>query len=917
MKTSSLSRHFFLPTLALGALALIVLTPLPSAAARLGNDVVPLFESIELQVDPDDLDYSGVVRIELDVKAPTNTIVLHAEEMAIAKAEIFRRPPGFDPLASKADAVTPVLDPQSLSAASGDDGVLTLTAEKTLSVAQYLLTIKFENDFGTRAVGLYRMEKDSLGYVFTQFEADDAREAFPCFDEPIFKIPFQLTIDAPASLGLVTNTPIENEAPIPPPPGSTRAKDWKRIAFARTKPLPTYLLAIAVGPLETVPMEGLGVPGRVVTPKGQSHLAQLATEITPPLLRTLEKWFGTPYPYEKLDLIAIPEYWPGAMENPGAVTYADGILLVDAKTATVGQRRSLSSVTAHELAHMWFGDLVTMAWWDDLWLNESFADWMGDKATTATYPDLKLELANLQQARKTMLADARPSTKPIRRPVETTDNLMEGVGLAYNKGKLVLGMFERWIGPEVFRKGVNEYLRENAWGNATSDDLWAALRDASGKDVDAALGTFIEQSGFPRVTATPLEDGRVRLEQKRFLNAGVEAEPLTWSVPVSLKYARGGEVHTTTVLLTTASQEFALDGRGAIEWLHPNAGGIGYYAWQVSPAMLQTLAARSREILEPTERVEFLGNLWLLLDSGALPGDECLRAVASFADDPEPQVISAMIDGLENVGVAFVTPELEDAFAVYVRRTLGPPLARFGLEAKPGEDEAVTAFRPKLISWLGDRGRDEKVAAYGAEKARAYMADPASIDPSIASVAIELAAMNGDAALFDEFTRRFESAKTPADRGRYLHALGSFRDPALRDRALAYTLTGPLRPNDLFTIPFTIAGTPGGEDLVFAWTLTNFDALTSRMPPFIIGFMPYSAGGCSADRLAKAQAFFGDPAHQGEGTETNLRKVTDQVTDCVRLRVREGDKVAAYLRHEAEASMAGARGSGGGSAGAR
>jgi cytosol alanyl aminopeptidase len=902
----------------IAALALVLLAPLRSAAARLGNDVVPTLESIDLQIDPEQLDYSGRVTIEIDVKAPTNTITLHAEDMTITKTTIVRRPPGFDPLTSKMGVPIPILDPQSPSTASDEEGVLTLTAAQTLSVAKYALMIDFENDFGTRAVGLYRMEKDSLGYVFTQFEPDDAREAFPCFDEPIFKIPFELRIDAPESYEVVTNTAIAGMGRVSVPEGQSGAYAWKRITFARTKPMPTYLLAIAVGPLEAVPMEGLGVPGRVVTPNGQSHLAQLATEITPPLLRELESWFGSPYPYDKLDLIAIPEYWPGAMENPGAITYADRILLVDAKAATIGQRRTLSSVTGHELAHMWFGDLVTMEWWDDLWLNETFADWMGDKVTTAVYPELKLEIANLQQARKVMLSDARPSTKPIRRPVDTTDELMEGVGLAYNKGKLVLGMFERWIGPEVFRKGVNEYVRANAWGNATSDDLWAALEHASDKDVGAALGTFIEQPGFPRVTATPQDGGRVRLEQKRFLNAGVEAEPLAWSVPVTLKYSRDGSVHTTTELLTTASQEFTLAGSGSIEWIHPNAGGAGYYAWQVPPAMLQTLATRSRELLAPTERVEFIGNLWLLLDNGALAGDECLRALASFADDPEPQVVSAMIDGLENVGTAFVAPELEDAFAVYVRRTLGPALARFGLETEPGEDEAVTAFRPKLIGWLGDRGRDEKVVAYATEKARAYMADPASIDPSIAGISLELAAMNGDAALFDELVRRFESAQTPADRSRYLHAIGNFRDPGLRDRALDYALTGPLRPNEIFSIPFMIGDRPDGEDVVFAWTLANHDAIAARIPPFVLGFMPASAGGCSAERLAKAQEFFGDPAHQGPGTETTLAKVSDQVTDCVRLREREGTKVAAYLREAAGATAgAGAGAASGGGAGGR
>lgn len=877
---------------ALACCLLLAASPRAShaAAGRLDANVVPTFEAIHLKLDAGQPDYSGTVRIDLRVAKETKNFSFHAEEMTITRIEL--RSAG----AGGGGAI-------AIAHAPEENGVVIAATETPLAPGDYTLAIDFTNEFGTRAVGLYRMEKDGAGYAFTQFEADDAREAFPCWDEPIFKIPFQVTLEVPEAHEALTNTPVESE---------TRSNGWRTIVHQRTKPLPTYLLAVAAGPLEMAPIPGLSVPGRIVTVKGQSHLGELAAQMTPPILRALESYFGRPYPYEKLDLIAIPEYWPGAMEHPGAVTYSDNVLLVDSKNASVGERRRLASITGHELAHMWFGNLVTMEWWDDLWLNEAFADWMGDKVSSEVFPEFKMELADLQRARRSMSGDARPSTQPIRRPVESTDELMQNVGLVYAKGKLVLAMFERWLGPDLFREGVVSYINANQWGNATADDLWKALHAASGKDIDAALATFIEQPGFPRVTAVVLPDNRVRLSQERFHTDGVAVEPLTWRIPVSLKYSDGASVRTASILLSEPAQVASLERSGPIEWIKPNAGGAGYYAWQVPAEMLQAVADASRDALTPAERIEFLGNLSLLLDAGDIAGDEYLRALASFANDPEPQVVSSLTDGLEKVSVAFVPPDLEEAFAAYVRGVLGPALARFGVDARPGEDEAVTAFRPRLLDWLGDRGRDANVLRHAEELAAAYLRDPASIDPSMADVAVELAAMRGDAALFDEYQRRFESATSPNERQRFLGALGNFRDEALRERALAYALAGPLRPNEIFDIPMTIGRTPNAEDRVFFWTLENYGAMTARMPPFAVGFMPFIASGCSAERLARAKEFFANEEHRGPGTENTLAKVSDQVGDCVRLRAREGSAVAAYLRGLAPA--AGAAGGAGGAA---
>lgn len=850
--------------------SLFLSTHTVGAATRLGTDVVPRFQSVELRLDADEDDYTGSTRIELEVRAATDRFRLHAEDMT---RQVLR--------------LTGPDGNVALTFEMLDGNIIEVTTRKPLTAGEaYTLDIEFSSPFNTQAIGLYRMEHGGAGYAFTQFEPDDARLAFPCWDEPSFKIPFQLTVTVPEHHIAVSNTPVEAE---------TLADGWRTFRFATTPPLPSYLIALATGTLETVPMPGLGVPGRVVTVKGQSHLAGLAVEMAPPILHALETWFGRKYPYKKLDFIAIPEYWPGAMENPGAVTYADRILLVDPDAATIGARRRLASVIAHELAHMWFGDLVTMEWWDDLWLNESFADWMGDQIAHETFPSFRLDLSTLRAAQNIMSSDARPSTVPIRRPVESTDNLLQDVGLAYSKGKTVLNMFEAWVGPETFRRGVLAYIEANAWGNAEAQDLWGALDEASGKDLSTALASYIEQPGFPLITIAAVEEGKVRIRQERFRNDGVESDNLVWKTPILLKYAGPDGIHTQSVMLDKQTQIVQLEGVSAPAWIYPNAGGSGYYRWSAPPDMLRLMSEEATAVLSAGERIEFLGNISALLDAGNIDGETYLATLKGFASDDEPLVASSLLGELGAVEMAFIPSELEGAFAAYVSETLGPALALVGMEPRPGEDETVGLLRPQLLNWLGAKAGDKKVLSFAATRTRAYLENPESLDPSLVGVVLRLAARQGDAALFDAFRRRFEAAAVPADRGRYLAALGSFQEEKLIKKALAYTLEGDLRANELFTIPGTVSGSPGGRDRIYQWTKENFDAIAKRLPPQFISFLPFVAGGCSSERLADARTFFSEPSRVAAGTESRLQRVAEQVEDCVRLRAREGAAVATYM----------------------
>jgi cytosol alanyl aminopeptidase len=853
-------------------LALVVLAGLGPSwvwAARLGRQVVPTFEAVVLEVDAGRGDYSGRVEITLQVSEPTDHFSLHARDMTLTEVAL-RSAQG--PIEVRHEVV--------------DDQVL-VRAGAPLAPGEFRLTIAFEAPFNTRAVALYRMEENGLAYAFTQFEAADARGAFPCFDEPAFKIPWQLTVTVPAAHIAVSNTPVESQ---------TRSAGSTTCVFQKTRPMPSYLLALATGPLDTVDMPGLGVPGRVVTTRGNAALTSIAIQQTPPLLRALEEYFGQPYPYEKLDFIAIPEYWAGAMEHPGAVTYAAGLLLLDPETAALSQKQRLAKVIAHELAHMWFGNLVTMEWWDDLWLNESFADWMGDKIAHQVFPGLRVDLQSLAGVQEVMTRDSLAATAPVRRPVESTDTLMQDVGLQYDKGKAILGMLEAWIGEDRFRSGVLAYLDRHAWGNAVASDLWRALDAASDGAVGSALATFVDLPGVPLVDVLPLEDGRVRLAQRRFSNAGVVLEPHLWKIPVGLRYEVAGQAATRVVLLDRAETVVTLTGTPT--WVFPNAGARGYYRWRVPDSMLARLTSDAQR-LSDAERMELVSNLPALLRSGSLTGGRLLAALNGLADDPEPMVVASVLDQLDGLQSAFVSADLEDEFAAYVRRALRPALIRAGMLPREGESETISLVRPRLLLWLGDAGRDPEVLRFAEEQARAYLEDPGSVPPSLASACLALAVMDDGPEQFDVVRQRFEQAAAPTERNRYLQSIGYFRDPHLVGRALDYAFTGPLRPNELFTIPRGVGATEAGRDRAYRWMEGNYPKLAARLPPEFMGFMPYFASGCSAERLASARAFFAEPAHQAKGTERLLGRVAAEVEECLALRAREGEDVRRFLESQA------------------
>lgn len=846
--------------------------------ARLDRRVAPVRQAVTLRLDPERPDYTGSVRIELRVTGPVRSLRLHAQELALASAEI-AGPAGRLGLAWEA---------------AGDGQQVELTAEREIPPGSHLLAITFTNRFNPEKSGLFRVEHEGRPYLFTQFEELYARTAFPCWDEPGFKIPFQLTLEVPRGCEALSNTPVASE---------TEADGWRTLAFRETPPLPTYLIALAVGDLESAPVPGLTVPGRVVTPRGQLHLAGLAAALLPPVLAALEAYFGSPYPYEKLDLVAVPEFWWGAMEHPGAVTCRDSVLLVDPRAPGPEQRRLLVRVLTHELAHMWFGNLVTIEWWDELWLKESFADWVADKIADQVFPGLGVGLVELEAIQEIMNVDARRATKAIRKPVASDVDILEDNELVYLKGKAVLGMLEQWLGPATFRDGVRGYLAVHAGSTARSTDLWSALAGASGRDVEPVLRTYLDQPGLALVSVEDVEETADGLEisQRRLLGAGEPPGDERWELPIGLKLAGGGGVEERTVLLREERVKIGLKERP--DWLHPDRGARGYYRWRLPMDRLLDLAAHAPERLDARERIGFLGNAAALLRAGEIGGGDYLRLLGSFADDPEAQVVSALLNGLREIGQIFVSGDLAEPFAAFVRRTLAPVAARIGWRRGDADAESMIRLRGGLLAALGMEGRDAGARCLAAELAAAYLEDEAKVDPALARSALTVAAAGGDGETFEAFRRGFEATAMPASREHYLVALGSFPRPELQARGLDYALSGPTRPTDLFFVAKGLRETAAGRAALQTWVLEHFHDVLGRIPRNYGAciLIPLLATGGSLERLEAARAFFDRPENQVEGWREELAKAAEEVETRAALRRREGAAVAAWL-HEAARS---------------
>lgn len=825
----------------------------------------PSSQQVSLTLDPSQDTFTGMTEISLEVLKPTKYIELNGVAYAVKMAQLLGD--------ENCDLNNEMLK----------TGKVKFSCDEQIQPGKYTLKVDFSAPYNRQSVGLYKTLDQGTPYLFTQFEMSDARRAFPVFDEPSYKIPFQLTITAPTSQKVYSNTP-ELKAIV--------NGDMTTHYFDKTPPIPSYLVAMAVGPFEELDIKGMPIPGRVITPQGKIHLAQYAKENMPKVLGALEAYFGIPYVYKKLDSVAVPEFPFGAMENSGLVTYREDILLVDLAAATRSKKQRNVSIIAHELAHQWYGNLVTMKWWNDLWLSEAFASWMAAKITKQLNPEFESHLDLPQN--NVMALDARLSTKPIRKPIKTEADIMDGLGLAYSKGSSVLAMVENWIGEDAFQKGIQSYLKEFSYKNAEAADLWEALGKASNKDVASVLKSFIEQSSFPLVKVTQ-QGSKVTISQSRFVNAGVDAPEQLWNVPVAIKYGAGDKVKTANVLLNKQSQTLDLDFEP--EWIYPDQGALGYYRWVMDDAQFSALVKKAPSVLSDRERLALLSATDALLDAGVISAAKLMQTLEVFVSDSHPRVANAALGYLVSQQRTFKDDSNKDLWPEFIRGAVTPAAKKYGLEAKAGEDGAIAQLRAAVVSRLGFDGEDQNVINKAKEQTQVYLNDPQKVDPYLAGTYLTLAAFHGDKALLDQFMTTFKTTKDPQVRTNMLAAMGFFGKPELQKAVLAYSLTDEVTASDMRTILSGQSYTDERQALFIDWVYSNYDKVTASLPPFFIPNLPYfTTASCDAESLATTKTFFNEKVADVAGYARTLSKLEESTNDCIALKTRELESVNSFLK---------------------
>ncbi|NTX60176.1 M1 family metallopeptidase [Myxococcus sp. CA051A] len=853
---------------------------------RLPKDVRPNGYAVELTLDPKVSAFQGTASIGLDVAQPTSIVWLHGKNLTVKEASLMQAGATID--------VTP------LKSEKGD--FLGFSLAKPLAVGTAKLRVVYEGAASEKETdGAFRVNEGGDWYVYTQFEPIDARRVFPCFDEPEFKVPWQLTFHVPAGNVAVTNTPqLAEEA---------RPDGGRTYRFARTQPLPSYLIAFGVGPFDFLAAADSGqkkVKTRIITPKGRAVEGTYAAKVTPEILAALEDYFGIPYAYEKLDVIAVP-LLGGAMEHPGLVTFNSRMMLAKPEEDSLSRQRGFSDTQVHELGHQWFGNLVTLAWWDDLWLNESFATWVTPRIIETWQPSWDAPVERVQDRSRSLDSDSLLSARRIRQPIDTANDIHNAFdGITYGKGSAVLTMTEEWLGREVFRKGIQRYLRKHAHDNATAKDFLDALSAEAGKDVTGVLGTFLDQGGAPLVTAS-LECGagqpKVVLTQQRYLRLGSQAPgPQTWKVPVCVEYAAGNkDARACTVLEGERAEVVLPEAKTCPAWVFPNAEGAGFFRMQLAGDAATKLLKTGVAKLSRSERVALLGDVKALALSGALPASEALALAARMAQDPDRVIVESTMDMLD-LSSARLLPEarLPDR-ARFLRETYGPRARQLGFASRKGESEDTRLLRPRLVRVAGRDGADPKIVAEARALSDKWLTDKRAIEPEMVDAVLAVAAAHGDAAFQQKLLTAVRSEKDRSTRQHLLGALSGFRDPVLVKQGLSLVFDKALDPRETMWMVFGATQHAGTQGVALDFVKENYDRLVGDSPDALLpkdaaGRMVFVAGGfCSPERRQEISDFFTTRNANAPGGPRMLAQILESVDQCVALKSAQAASIESFL----------------------
>jgi len=846
---------------------------------RLDPGVRPHRVRLHVDVDPErSRRYRGDVEIDLALGRKTREIRLHAVDLRVTTARV--------------EVAGRVLRGEILPAS--DVEMIRVRLAEEVPAGDATLRLRFSGSLRRDLCGFYAARVGKSVYGFTQLEATDARKFFPCFDEPAMKARFRISVSTAKRHAVVSNAP-EERCEI----DGAR----KTVHFAETPPLSTYLVALAVGRLESSRKVMAGPTEiRLWHTPGSSRLTRFGLEATRECLLRLEEYFGLPYPYAKLDMVAVPDFEFGAMENAGAVFFRETLLLVDRDRATLGEKKRAAEVICHELAHMWYGDLVTMAWWDDLWLNEAFATWMAFHVVDAWKPEWKM-WHDFQHGRAAALQqDALRHTHPIYCVVNTPEEAAENFDLiTYEKGASVVRMLERYLGPSRFRAGVRRYVRRHREGNTVAADLWRALSEASGEDVAKIARAWIEQEGHPVVSIAVAKgsDGyRLRLHQERFYEQPPRRRDTTrWPIPWVGRVGRGrsGSGRLVRHLLTRRSDAVPL-GDAEPRFVYGNADEGGFFRPAHGPQESRALAACPGD-LAPAERMGWMDHQWALVRARRIDIGELLDGVRALAEERDPDVLATLRRPLEFVAHSLLpdaAPATLPDFTAFVRATFGDAFAALGFDANRSESDETRMRRALLLALVGGIGSDPDVLADARRRCDAYLADRRSLDANLADGVVSLAARGGDARLREHFLAAVTKSDTPQEKRRFLLATADFREPRLIDAALATSLTDTVPTQDVIFLLGRLLANPAARERTWAFIVRRWPKLRRRMPALF------------ASRLIEATPSLLTPAYRREvaaffrehpvpSGERALRQALERFDWYRGFRRRAADGVTAWL----------------------
>jgi aminopeptidase N len=854
---------------------LFLLACSPAGAQRLPTTVLPEHYDLAFDVDLAAARFEGVETIKVSLTQPSRRVVLNALDIQFHEVTIRT--------GDTEQKATVALDSATQTAA--------LNVGKELPTGPAEIHIRYSGILNDKLRGFYLSKANGRNYAVTQFESTDARRAFPCFDEPAFKATFSIALTIDQADTAISNGQVTSDKAGPRAGRHT-------MTFSETPKMSSYLVAMAVGDFTCLEGGTEGVPIRICATPDKTELGHIALDAAQRILAFYNGYYAIKYPFKKLDVLAVPDFAAGAMENTAAIFYREVDLLADTKTASVANTERIWSVLAHEMAHQWFGDLVTMQWWDDLWLNEGFATWMEKRPLAAMKPEWHMDVEAVIDTQKAMNLDSLASTRAIHTPVETPDEIEGSFDtIAYEKGASVLRMIEGYVGADVFRNGVNLYLQQHAYGNATSADFWNAMTTASGKPIDQILPTFVNQPGVPVEGVTLHCDSAPQLNvtTARFLidpavAKGARPTP-KWEVPLCTTTPAG----TAGCQVVSAAQAAVPVGAPSCpRWAFVNSGAYGYFRTAYSPEMLRAIAPDIATSFTDPERLTIVGDEWALVRAGRHSVADYLTLAAGFGKEHANGVLEEVSTRLLFIHEYLTNASTRPKYEQFLQSLFGPLYRELGIDAAPAETDDKRELRATVVQTLDLGGSDPAVAA-AAHTALEKTLSGAEMDATAAKAVTTVAARHGDKALWDQLLSASQKANSPAERYRYLYALGAFDDPALIDRGLNFALTPDLRSQDTATFLGSFLENPVARPRAWTFIKQHWNELGPKTTISLgdVRLVESLGGFCDARSRDDIKDFF--KAHKLPAASRALDQTIEKINNCIAMKEKETPAVASWL----------------------